>query len=149
MKTVYFAQHAKATSKEIDEHRPLSADGTDETRSVASCLKKHHVEINKVCHSGKLRAVQTANIFAEILDVDDVIQLDVMNPNDEPTKLIQQISQDKVLYVGHLPNIQKVVSKLICDEDAAVVQFQNSAVVCIEVNGSESSIQWFMTPGMC
>lgn len=149
MKTVYFAQHGVATPKEVDEQRPLSAVGNDETHNVASCLKKQQVEINKIAHSGKLRALQTASIFAEVLGVDDVIQLDVMNPNDDPSQLIQQISQDKVLHVGHLPNIQKVISTLICHENSNVVQFQNSAVVCIEMNDSESSIKWFLTPQIC
>ena len=150
MITVYFVQHGIALAKDIDETRPLSDDGTDEVRNVASMLKNNNIIIRKIVHSGKLRALQTASIFSQILDVNNVSELKGMNPNDVSEKLIEQITEDAVMYIGHLPNMQNVVSKLVTnDKDNNVVKFQNAAVVCVEINEDESHINWFITPQLC
>ena len=141
MKTHYFAQHGMALSEDKDEKRSLSAQGIEETQTIARYLKKQQIEISQICHSGKLRALQTADIFAEVLQVELVVPLEGVKPGDPALSLIQQLEADNVLYVGHLPNIQKVVSTLICHEDTALVRFQNSAVICLEMNESESMIK--------
>ena len=107
------------------------------------------VAIREIVHSGKLRASQTASIFSQILEVKSVTELKVMNPNNAPEKLIEQITEDAVMYIGHLPNIQKVVSKLVTGNDNGIIQFQNSAVACVEINENESHIKWFITSELC
>ena len=147
MITAYFVQHGIALDKDIDETRPLSDAGAAEVRNVASTLKSNNIAISKIVHSGKLRALQTASIIAQVLEVNIVSEQKGMNPNDVPEKLIEQITEDAVMYVGHLPNIKNVVSKLVTnDKDSNVVKFQNSAVACVEINQDESHINWFITP---
>ncbi len=149
MISVYFVQHGAALAKDIDEKRPLSDAGADETRQVASQLRDHGVAIQKIVHSGKLRALQTALIFSEILDVDNVSELTGMKPNDAPQELIKQITEDSVMYIGHLPNIQNVVSSLITsDINNTILKFQNSAVACIEIHKDENYIKWFIPPNL-
>ena len=150
MITVYLVQHGIALAKDIDETRPLSDIGADEVRSIAFMLKKNNIDIHKIIHSGKLRAVQTASIFAQVLDISIVSQQKGMNPNDEPEKLIEQITEDAVMYIGHLPNIQNVVSNLVTgNNNNSVIKFKNAAVACIEINDKESHLNWFITPGLC
>lgn len=150
MITVYFVQHGLAESKEIDETRPLSGSGIEEVRTVAGKLRDHDIEIAKIYHSGKLRAVQTASIFAELLDTAEVSALSGMNPNDDPQALIEQVTEDAAMYVGHLPNMQTVVSNILSDgKNSSIVKFQNSAVACIETQHDQSSLKWFITPEMC
>jgi len=64
MTIVYFVQHGIAESKEIDPARPLSKSGEEITARLAALLNRKDVQITKVCHSSKLRAEQTASIFA-------------------------------------------------------------------------------------
>ena len=150
MITVYFVQHGTALAKEIDETRPLSNAGADEVCKVASMLKSNHIAISKIVHSGKLRALQTASIFSQILNINIVSKLKGMNPNDAPEKLIEQLTEDAVMYIGHLPNIQNVISKLVTnDKNNNIIKFQNSAVACVELNQGESHINWFITPQLC
>ena len=113
-------------------------------------LKKHEVVIGRICHSGKLRAQQTAEIFSDILAVINISKLNGMNPNDNPEELIKQMNEDQVMYIGHLPNLQHVVSKIVVNnENITVIKFQNSAVVCIELENNIASIKWFITPDIC
>ena len=150
MKTIYFVQHGIAHAKEIDPERGLTDQGNAEVHKVATYLRQHKVAICKICHSGKLRARQSAAIFSEILAVDNQVELSGMNPGDAPEALIEQLSEDAVMYIGHLPNLAKVVTKIIADgEHHPVIKFQNSAVVCIEIDENGASIKWFITPDMC
>lgn len=149
MKTVYFAQHGIALASDEDETRPLSDFGHSEVRKVAACLKRHGVVVSSVFHSGKLRAQQTADLFAQEWTAVKVSEQPGMAPNDEPAELIAQLD-DNALYVGHLPHIQKVVSKLISgNENAATLKFKNTAVACVEIDAQSTCLRWFITPDLC
>jgi len=150
MKTVYFVQHGISKPKDVDKDRPLSDVGSDEVHKVANYLKNHRIDIRKICHSGKLRARQTASIFSEVLKVSEVSEHKGMNPKDRPEELISQITESAVLYVGHLPNIQNVISNTINKDSAnPVLKFQNAAVACLEMDKGMGIIKWFITPEMC
>jgi phosphohistidine phosphatase len=150
MKTVYFVQHGIAHSKNVDQERSLSDIGNLEVHKVAICLRDNNIVIRKICHSGKLRARQTAAIFSEILGVNNLAELSGMAPNDDPGELIKQASEDGVMYIGHLPNLAKVVARLVTgDSNRSPIKFQNAAVVCIEIDEEKALIRWFITPELC
>ncbi len=150
MKSVYFVQHGIAHAKEVDANRALSDRGNLETHKVAAYLKAHKVMVNKIYHSGKLRARQTAVIFSQILAVKELVELAGMAPNDNPELLKQHIAENAVIYVGHLPNLSKVVAQLVTgDANCSLVKFQNSAVLCVEMDESSAAIKWFITADMC
>ena len=150
MKMIYFVQHGIARAKDVDQKRSLSDIGNAEVHKVATCLRAHNVSIRKICHSGKLRAQQTAAIFSEILGVNNLAELNGMDPSDNPAELIEQLTEDAVMYIGHLPNLANVVTALIAGGvNYPVIKFQNSAVVCIELDENRAVIKWFITPDMC
>ena len=147
----YFVQHGKALTKDIDKSRPLSDEGVSETRAMAKNLAYNQLHITRICHSGKERAAQTANIFADGLGLTSTDALEDMSPNDDVKAfLISQLTPDSAdtMYVGHLPHLDKLTSYLLCkNESANCVTFQNSAVVCIETDENDSStIHWYKTP---
>ena len=150
MVTVFFVQHGVAELKEVDASRPLAKTGIVETRKVAAHLARHGIVIREILHSGKARARQTAEIFAELLEVSEVSEHEGMNPNDDPTRLIETISLDGAMYIGHLPHMQRVVSTLVGnDENSALIAFVNSAVACVEIDNGNSHLKWFLPPALC
>jgi len=150
MKTLYFVQHGIAHPKDVDPTRSLSEIGIEEVRRVADYLKDHHIVITKIYHSGKFRAQQTARLFSETLAIDKLAEINGLNPNDDPALLIDQLTEDAAMYVGHLPNIGRVVTQLISsNKKNPALKFQNAAVACIEIDTSSTSLKWFITPGMC
>ena len=150
MKTIYFVQHGVALAKDVDQSRPLSDFGNLEVHKVACYLREHNIAVAKICHSGKLRAEQTAVIFSQILGVNHLVELSGMKPSDKPSELIGQISEDAVMYIGHLPNIAYVVTDIVGGEvNNPPLKFQNAAVVCIEMDEDTARIKWFITPDMC
>ena len=102
---VYLVRHGDAVPEEIDPARPLTAKGQAEVEATAHELKEEGVLIDEIWHSGKLRAKQTAEIIARVLNISNVIKKNGLNPNDSVApiaKLIRQ-SNKTILIAGHLP----------------------------------------------
>ena len=146
-KTIYFAQHGLAVDKSDDPERPLSEAGIQQTQSIADRLFISNTPVSRIFHSGKLRATQTAEIFASTLAVSTLSIAGQLSPNDDVTLLANNLNVDNALYVGHLPHLEKLVSFLLTGNDEHnIIKFQNSAVVCLIKIGSHYQIKWFLTP---
>ena len=146
---IYFVQHGLALPKDIDPNRPLSAEGRREVETISTYLQKAGVTIKKACHSGKLRAKETAQIFAGKIGNGNILELQGMGPNDDVVEFVTRLESD-VMYVGHLPHMEKAVSYLVAgDETAGVVKFVNAGVVCVEKDGNGYHIGWYLTPSIC
>ena len=130
--TFYLVQHGLAVDKQNNPDRPLSIAGEQETLSVAEYLKKLRLPVSAVFHSGKLRAQQTAEIFATTFSV-EASTLTGLAPNDPVDSLVPRLDIEHALYVGHLPQLQKLTDYLLAgSEEADIIHFQNSAVICLE-----------------
>lgn len=144
---IYFAQHGLAVSKEEDSDRPLSATGIKQTTRIAEQLKLSNIPISDIFHSGKLRAQQTAEIFATSLNVSSVLTSDYLSPNDDVAVLADNLNINNALYIGHLPHLEKLISYLVTrHESPEILKFCNSAVVCLIKNDNAYTIQWYLTP---
>ena len=65
---LYLAQHGEAMSELQDPERPLTESGMVNVRRVAQFIVKNtDVRVQSIHHSGKKRALQTAELFAEAL----------------------------------------------------------------------------------
>jgi len=60
---LYLVQHGEAKREEEDPSRPLTENGRREVEIVAKFLSEAGIKIDKILHSGKLRAAQTAEIL--------------------------------------------------------------------------------------
>jgi len=104
-----------------------------------------------VIHSGKLRAIQTAELLANAIAPG--VELDtsgIINPNDNPKEFDRQNeSRDRdTLVVGHLPFMAKLVSHLIIeDENRLITAYQPGSVVCLELNSNADwRMNWMIRP---
>jgi len=144
---LYFMQHGLAMDKTENPDRPLTEDGFKQTRNVAKQLLLSGIAISTIFHSGKLRAQQTAEIIAATLNIKSLSAADYLSPNDETALVIQQLNADRALYVGHLPQLEKLVSVLVTgNEEADIIQFQNSSVICLQKGHDLYRILWYLTP---
>ena len=143
---IYLVQHGKAVSKEVDKNRPLSPEGRRETESMAEKLADMGISVTRIYHSGKTRARETAEILAAKIAGNQTYQLSGMDPNDDVIKFSSKL-EDNCMYVGHLPHLESLVSFLCCgDENAAILQFTKSGVVCLEQSADNYHIKWFVVP---
>lgn len=62
--TLYLVRHAEAKPEEEDPERPLSEKGWDDVRRLAGYAAAHlGITVDRVLHSGKTRARQTAEVL--------------------------------------------------------------------------------------
>lgn len=151
---LYLVQHAEAMAEQQDPDRPLTANGAQNSRTIAEVLKRSGmVSLDKILHSGKLRAQQTAQIFAQELDPGSAVeQASDLGPVDDVTIWAQKAADASgdLMLVGHLPYMSKMASRLLTgDPDKEIVNVQNAGVTCIEVNSeARGTLQWMVVPGL-
>ncbi|MCP4008768.1 MAG: phosphohistidine phosphatase SixA [Proteobacteria bacterium] len=146
--SMFFVQHGIALDKSVDVDRPLSEQGEQNVKKIANHVARQEPNIEQVFHSGKLRSAQTARLFATILKISKVQQIDVLNPNDDVNKLMSLL-EDNCMYVGHLPHMEKMLSRLLCgSEHTRIVQYENAAVVCINRDEKGYYLNWMLKPSM-
>lgn len=148
---LYLVQHGEALSKEQDSKRPLSKKGIDDIEHIGQFLRQAGIQVDRIIHSGKLRAEQTAKHIAN--NIKPGIELDVtgiINPNDSPEAFAWQSDswEDDTLIVGHLPFMTRLVSHLINnEEEPAMVAFQPGSIVCLERDEEKKwLIGWMIRP---
>ena len=144
---LYFAQHGLALDKTVNPDRPLSKAGIEQSSAIARQIHASDITVSQIFHSGKLRARQTAEIFAEHLSVTSVTAIDKLSPNDDVRHITQNLQTSDALYIGHLPHLEKLLSYLVTGNASAnIIKFQNSAVVCLEKSENHYQLKWYLTP---
>ncbi len=133
--SIYFSQHGKSASKDVDPKRGLTPDGATEVTRVARMLSEAGLTVDVIWHSGKARASQTAEIFAASLRPKKGVKpRHGMDPLDDVVALAGELpTGGSEMYVGHLPFMERIVSYLIAgNADGRVVVFQNGGVVRLD-----------------
>ena len=150
---VYLVQHAEAKGKEEDPTRPLSTKGMNEIRKTGSYLSRLNLGVDKIFHSTKLRAKQTAKVLEEVVGASKGLsEADGLNPLDDPNiwaARLKDIPGDVVL-VGHLPHLGRLASLLLTgSKQGDIISFRMAGVVCIKREDPGTCVlQWILTPSV-
>lgn len=148
--SMYFVQHGVAVAKEVEPDRSLSKEGRREIEHISAYLKKMGITPKKIYHSGKRRAMETAQIFSDQIGDGSIHKLLGMNPSDSVKVFATFLESNDTMYIGHLPHMEKLISYLTTgNEDSGVVKFENGGVVCIENDGENFYIDWYLKPAIC
>ena len=148
---LYLVQHGEALSKDVDPGRPLSAKGAQDVARITKQLNQAGVTLNRVLHSGKMRARQTAEILADkLLLKGDAEQAGGINPNDAVAVFSMKVHQLKndTMVIGHLPFMARLVAYLTTgDEELDIVAYRPGSVVCLEKDPEQKwRIIWMLRP---
>ncbi len=147
---LYLVQHGEACTKEQDPQRPLTADGMADVEHLAESMRAAGVRVQRVIHSGKLRARQTAEKLAKTMAPGVELETSgLMNPNDNPAAFDwQSESWDKdTLLVGHLPFMAKMVTQLTAGGEHVLVDYRPGTMVCLQREEDDGwTIQWMLRP---
>ncbi len=148
---LYLVQHGEAKSKQEDPERGLTNKGISDIETLADFLKAK-VSFDRVVHSGKLRAQQTADILtAAIAPNITPAVIDCINPNDDPEKLAKLIVSwtGDNLIIAHLPFMARMVGLLVNNNpDNTLNNYQPGSMVCLEKEdgAGEWKIAWILRP---
>ena len=148
---LFLVQHGEAHAKSVDPDRSLTDRGIEDVDRLADFLDKVGVRIERVIHSGKLRALQTATRLADVIAPGVEPEASgLVNPNDNPKAFDWQSGSwdGEALIVGHLPFIARLVSHLVTeDENRTVATYRPGSIVCLEPDeDTRWLINWMIRP---
>ena len=129
---LYLVQHGDALAKDVDPERPLSDQGQADIKRLVAWLVTHDVAVSRICHSGKTRARQTAELLGSVLETGGVLRLtEGLGPNDPPEGFLQGLQnvEEDILVVSHLPFVSRVLSQAVTGSpDQQLAEFRPGAV---------------------
>jgi len=142
---IYLTQHGLALPKDVDPQRPLSDQGREDVQRLAKFLRDTGIRVERIWHSGKTRAEQTAALLADALLPDGRPEARPgLGPNDPVQPLataIQTWSSDLML-VGHLPFLRHLADLLLTSEpDPSTLAFEPGSTACLE---RDAAGQWVL-----
>lgn len=144
--TTYLVQHGEAYSEEEDPERRLTPKGRRETERIARYLYSINTSVEKIFHSPKRRAKETAEIIAKYLG-GELVEDENLKPLDAPDKWVEKILDIDydIMLVGHLPHLSRLASTLLnTSED--IIRFRYSSVLSLDREGRKWLVKWFITP---
>jgi len=148
----YLSQHGLAVEKQHDPARPLSTQGREDIARVAGFLSLFTKPRPSIIYcSDKLRARQSADMFAEGWQAASPLSTSELAPNADPTPMAQRLSNSStdIMVVGHLPYLEQLASYLLLGlKNGAPIRFVNGGVVCLQRNQTTWQICWHINPTM-
>lgn len=145
---IYLVQHGKCLSKTDDPEKGLSEAGFEETHRLAPVAGGYRIPVQQIYHSGKKRAVQTAQIYQAALALEQPMEkLAGIGPMDDVRAFARSLDPGcGWMVVGHMPFMQRLVSYLTTGNETTLVYlFQNSGIVCLDAQKiSDQSWDWYI-----
>ncbi|MFQ6004145.1 MAG: phosphohistidine phosphatase SixA [Woeseia sp.] len=148
---LYLVQHGDAVPKDVDPDRPLSDKGRADIRRLVEWLSSHDVRVAQILHSGKGRAIETAELLRPLLiSPGHIYEAHGLAPNDSPEAFLHQLKDPKrdTLVAGHMPFVARMLSQALTGApDRQLVEFLPGSVAGIErCEGSSWHLFLFSRP---
>ena len=147
---LYLVQHGEAVPAEMDRDRPLSDKGRADVEALARFLRDAGVRPERMLHSGKTRARQTADLLAAALGLRGVQVAQGLAPKDPVEPIARQAASwgADTLLAGHLPFMARLVSYLLTgDAEEVVVSYKPGTAACLERSeGGTWALIWVLLP---
>jgi phosphohistidine phosphatase len=150
---LYLVQHAEAKREEEDPARDLTATGRQDIIRVAHYVGSLNLTVSRIWHSGKTRALRTAEILAASLKpAYEVSATDGLAPLNDPVVWADRLvglAEDMAL-VGHLPHLARLAALLTCgNTEIGVINFKMGGMVCLRrMDAGHWAVEWMLIPGL-
>jgi phosphohistidine phosphatase len=156
---IYVVRHGIAIDREDpksppDPERFLTEDGIKKTKRVAAAIAELSESPDLLLSSPYVRAMQTAEIFADALDYprQKIRQTDLLLPGGEPSLLFRELAKDKqssaVFLFGHAPQLDDLVAMALGTKHH-ITSLKKAGVALIElkrVSPPSGELLWLATP---
>lgn len=156
---LFIVRHGIAVDREdpkcpADPDRFLTDEGMEKTRQSAKGVSEVATIPDLMITSPYLRAVQTAEIFAEQLEYAKlkIHKSDLLLPGAEPLQLFRELAKDKDLSVvfvfGHAPHLDDLVATALGAKHH-ITSLKKAGVALIELRRlvpPSGELLWMATP---
>ena len=142
---------ARMTNTNQDFKRSLTSEGRTEVRRIVNSLKNAGLKAERIYTSPLLRAKETAEIAARILQIPLLEEWDELRPDGDRQSLYRKLAkQDSgVVLVGHEPYLTSMIGEIIGTPGARLVLKKGGlAKVRISAFAPQVSgeLRWLLTP---
>jgi phosphohistidine phosphatase len=136
--------HGDAVGPAVDPMQPLSERGVTASTALAATAASRGVKPDLVWHSGKIRALQTAQLFRRACNPQAAfLAVHGLQPGDPPRWIRDELLGDarSILIVGHMPHLPGLLS-LLRPLEGAAAGFPLHGCVALEPNGDFWTESW-------
>ncbi|MEW6776967.1 MAG: phosphohistidine phosphatase SixA [Bdellovibrionota bacterium] len=153
---IYLFRHGIAADPGVfskDSDRPLTEEGMKKTRQAAEGLKTLGIRPGAFFSSPYLRARQTAEIAAAVLDFPKkkILELAPLMPHGEPEDVLAELSktsEEEILCAGHAPNLDRVLARAVGKTGGSFTELKKAGCACIEKEKSfPGRLLWLLEAG--
>lgn len=147
---LYLLQHGEAEPAERDPERGLSARGRVDVEHLTAFARRLGLQVRRIVHSGKTRALQTAAQLAHaVLAEGEMDTSGLLEPQADPAPfaaLVRGWDEDSMV-VGHLPFLAGLAAELLGDGTSPRLAFRPGSLACLERDAQGHwSLAWFVGP---
>ena len=156
---LYLMRHAIAAEPDEnteDSLRPLTEKGRKKLGKIAHNLEKLELEFDNIITSPYLRARQTADIVAHVLNIKQkhVFESENLTPLGFADKLIEEINAreavENLLIVGHEPFLSQLIGILMAGDASLGIDMKKAGLCKLSVEqlayGRCATLEWLLTP---
>jgi phosphohistidine phosphatase len=153
---IYILRHGiaeDAPAGQPDSERSLTPDGRKKLRSVLRVVASAGVAPSLILSSPYKRALQTAQLAAEVLEYQgELLRTKALEPNSAPKGVWDEIrvhkDEARILLVGHEPLFGRLTAYLLGSPNLQV-DFKKGAMACIELDRfpaePHGALRWMLT----
>ncbi len=142
---IYIVQHG-LSEKGSSGKKVLTKDGIEKVELIAGVAAGYGVKIDKIIHSGKIRAKQTAELISKKFGNVQFKESTGLKPLDSVENFRDKIEAN-LMIVGHLPYLNRLVSYLVTGNiDKKIFDLQNGGILCLNNDEGEWVIKWGFMP---
>ena len=150
-------RHGEAHESTVDPSRALTEGGRAAVEQVAAMAQQRGVRVSRICHSGILRAEQTAAVLADSVDAGAPIEVRKgLGPEDDVEsiahwlfELAEDPTGESIALVGHLPFLERLAAELLAGPNASrVPAFQPATLIKLlpASDGRRFTVDWVIRP---
>ena len=151
---LYCMRHGDAENlASSNGERALSEHGQQDIAKIAAYLGHRGLHVSHVLRSDKLRAIQTADVLAQVISDGQPTELCALLGADHPVAPLMELIQtwnDDTMLVGHMPFMSQLVSALVLGDDGyTMMRFPPGTLVCLERHEQHRwLLNWVLRPDL-
>ena len=156
---LYILRHAIAEDRAPalpDSQRHLTPDGARKMRRAAKGMKALDLKFDLILSSPYLRAKETAEIAAKVLDCEKAMHFSATLVSDgSPKELIEELrgkhgKKKHIMVVGHEPYLSTLISLLVSGHTDIAINLKKGGLCKLSINtlhyGRCATLEWLLTP---
>ena len=132
-----------ATPEKNDLDRELTPKGRRRMEAIAAGLARVFPEAEAIYSSPAVRAIQTAQPVAKAYGL-KIEKSDALAPGVSPRELVDQVSVDFAIFVGHEPTLSALMQDLT--DTRGQFELKKGGCYGIAFEGGSPRLEWMLSP---